>query len=89
MRANNINPGIGKYTGLREQCKREGQEELKSRHNTPNIDAPEPIDVPLPEKLLSKVQLSQIFRPNPMYVSHIGQPSSIFGNEVQEWEVVS
>lgn len=39
MRANNIKPGIGKYTSLREQYKREAQEKPKPkpRYNTPKF----------------------------------------------------
>jgi len=109
MRANNIKPGIGKYTSLREQYKREAQEKPKPkpRYNPPKfpytydknarvsflesahaipfkeIVAPKPINVPLPEKLLSKIQWSQVFGSNPMYIGCVDQSLSIFGKGVQ------
>ena len=109
MRANNTKPGIGRYTSLREQYKREAQEKQKPkpRYNPPKfpytydkgarvsflesvhtipfkeIVAPKAIDVPLPEKLLSKIQLSQIFGSSPMYIGCVDQSLSIFSKGVQ------
>ena len=58
---------------------------LESAHAIPfkEIVAPKPINVPLPEKLLSKIQLSQVFGSNPMYIGCVDQSLSIFGKGVQ------
>ena len=83
MRANNIKPGIGKYTSMREQYKREAQEKPKPkpRYNPPKfpytydknarvsfldqvqviqykeVAAPHPLEIPLPTRLISEMQL--------------------------------
>jgi len=83
MGANNIKPGIGKYTSMREQYKREAQEKPKPkpRYNPPKfpytydknarvsfldqvqviqykeVAAPHPLEIPLPIRLLSEMQL--------------------------------
>ena len=58
---------------------------LESVHAIPFKEAvaPKPIDVPLPEKLLSKIQLSQIFGSSPMYIGCVDQSLSIFSKGVQ------